>query len=437
MPAHNQEGLKWDRSGLDLVPLWTRQPSTEAIKTVCRQRLHIGNDATCSISFYAEGAFNKLYLVRTDEQSLLIRVSLPVCPHDKTRGEVTTLRWLADNTDIPVPKVVTFDDTSRNEIGFEWIMMELMPGVSAWRRWRSLTMAKKVFLTQRIAEFQAQLFRHNFPRGSFRGIGTLGCVSDGEKSPVPGQLISNMFFMGDHVNYDGVHRGPFRSSHDWLKSYLEIAMREFEDVITNGDDEDEIEEAEGALRVAKRLLTLLPKIFAPIEEPPERTALTHHDLGLQNLLLDENGNISAVLDWECVSAMPLWAVTQVPKFLRNRDRADEPKRESYPDEDPPPEGTSGNGQRDPDDLDNEGKNGLYWIHLMEYETTQLRKIYHDKMRSFWPDWDLCREESRLKLDFYDAVDRCAGAVFLGRVRVWVDKIEAGDFVSLQSVLSPF
>lgn len=435
MLSHSQEGLKWDRSGLDLVPFWTRQPSIETIETVCRRSLSISDNANCSISFHAEGAFNKLYLVRTDEQSLLIRISLPVCPHDKTRGEVTTLRWLAENTTIPIPKVVAFDDTSRNEIGFEWILMELMPGVSAWKQWRSLTMAQKVFLTQQIAEFQAQLFRQKFPSASFRGIGTLGCAPEGSK-PVPGQLVSNMFFMGNHINYDGVHRGPFHSSHDWLKSFLEIMTREFKDVVADCEDEDEIEEAEDALEVAKRLITLLPKIFPPIEEPSERTALMHHDLGLQNILLDEKGNISAVLDWECVSAMPLWAVTQVPKFLRNRDREDEPRRESYPDETPQPEGGSDNRQRDPDDLDNEGKNGLYWIHLMEYETTQLRKIYHDKMKSFWPDWDLCREESRLKLDFYDAAARCAGGVFLRRVRIWVDKIEAGDFVGLQTVLSP-
>jgi len=86
---------------------------------VCRQRLHVSNNANFSISFHAEGAFNKLYLVRTDEQSLLIRISLPVCPHDKTRGEVTTLRWLAENTNILVPKFIAFDDISQNEIGFE------------------------------------------------------------------------------------------------------------------------------------------------------------------------------------------------------------------------------------------------------------------------------------------------------------------------------
>lgn len=90
-------------------------------------RLEIGHHAelqaedseTCEVSFYAEGAFNKLYLVRTSYRQLLMRVSLPVYPHSKTRGEVTTLRFLRCVTDVPVPEVIVFDDSGNNEIGFE------------------------------------------------------------------------------------------------------------------------------------------------------------------------------------------------------------------------------------------------------------------------------------------------------------------------------
>ncbi|KAG6353312.1 hypothetical protein INS49_007484 [Diaporthe citri] len=131
-------------------------------------------------------------------------------------------------------------------------------------------MAQKVFLTQQIAEFQAQLFRHEFPSDSFRGMGTPGCTPEGNK-PVPGQLVSNMFFMGNHINYDGVHREPFRSSHDWLKSLLETIMREFEDFATNAEDEDEIEEAEDVLEVSKRLVTLLPKTYRTHASRPRAT----------------------------------------------------------------------------------------------------------------------------------------------------------------------
>lgn len=46
--------------------------------------------------FYAEGAFNKLYLVQTRQRQLLMRISLPVYPHSKTMGEVTTLRFFVE-----------------------------------------------------------------------------------------------------------------------------------------------------------------------------------------------------------------------------------------------------------------------------------------------------------------------------------------------------
>jgi hypothetical protein len=56
-----------------------------------------------------------------------MRVTLPVSPHHKTRGEVATLRWVREHTNIPVPKVIAFDDNSDDSIGFEWILVELMP----------------------------------------------------------------------------------------------------------------------------------------------------------------------------------------------------------------------------------------------------------------------------------------------------------------------
>lgn len=194
-------------------------------------------------------------------------------------------------------------------------------------------MAQKVFFTQRAAEFQVQLFRHGFPGASFRGIGTLHSV-DEKTAPVPAKMVSHMFFMGDYIKYD-VPRGPFRSSHDWLRSYLEFTIQEYKVILANTEDEDDKEEAEDVLQVADRLLALLPRIFPSIQEPPERTVLWHDDLGLHNILIDELGNITAVIDWECVSPLPLWRAIRMPKFLWGRDRDEEPKRKVYPAETSP------------------------------------------------------------------------------------------------------
>lgn len=434
----SQDGLAYEDSGLDIVPIWTREPSTTAIKKLCRQLLWLPSHAPCSITFYAEGAFNKLYLVQTDEanQSWMMRVSLPVCPFYKTQSEVVTMKWVRKHTDIPIPHILSWEENNDNEIGFEWIVMQKMPGVTAYSRWRRLTMAQKVALTERIAELQSQLFRQKAPGDCLRGIGTLHRVR-GPSKLEPGQMVTSHFFIGDHIKYD-VPRGPFRSSHDWLKSYLDIISRDGEKTRDAAMDEDEKEDADAMLAVARRLLSLLPKIFPSIQNPAERTALYHHDLGLANILIDEEGKLTAIIDWECVSAMPMWMTTRVPKFLRGKMREEEPKRDTYADETPPASPKSSSkgeiAEPDPDDLDNEGKDSLYWIHLMEYDQTQLQKVYHDKMRSLLPAWDFQVEESKLQCHFYDAMVRCSTGFHLKAILQWMDKIEAGEQADLDVML---
>jgi aminoglycoside phosphotransferase (APT) family kinase protein len=135
MSKPSREGLLWQDSGLDLEPHWRSEISLEAVKTVCQQRLQLDSPNDCAVSFLAAGAFNRLYLIEDNHQKrFIMRVSLPVDPRNKTAGEVATLRWLRRHSDIPVPGVIAFDDSDSNEIGFEWILMELMSGNSAYYR---------------------------------------------------------------------------------------------------------------------------------------------------------------------------------------------------------------------------------------------------------------------------------------------------------------
>ncbi|KAI1875415.1 hypothetical protein JX265_004473 [Neoarthrinium moseri] len=406
MPAPPaRDGLGWDDGGLYVKPIWTREPSLVDIENLCRKELRIDTGDTCAVSFRAEGAFNKLYLIEMNQGKSLLRVSLPVHPHNKTRGEVTTLRFLRDRTDVPVPEVIAFDDSSDNLIGFEWILMEMMPGVSVYKRWRTLTMFQKVALVQRVAELQTQISLKSFSK-----IGTL-------KS-------------SDHFDYD-VGRGPFRSSYDYLMSYIEIIIKDYMTAIVEAEDEEDKEDAEAALALARRLASLLPKIFPSLQCPPERTVIWHDDLSLQNILVDEQGNITAVVDWECVSATPLWVATKAPKFLEGPSREKEPVRQDYADEDSEQPSAPDGAE---DELDNEGKDELYWIHLMEYETTQLRKFYHASMCHLRPGWEVQVSESSLKADFLGAVVRCGDGFHLRRIDQWVDLIEKGECPRLMDVL---
>ena len=83
----------------------------------------------------------------------------------------------------------------------------------------------------------------------------------------------------------------------------------------------------------------------------------------------------------------------------------------------------------PDYLDNEGKDELYWINKMEYETTQLRKVYQARLEKSCPKWV---EESPLKADFHEAVSQCDGP-WVRRVLRWAERIDKGDSIRFEDV----
>ncbi|KAK7967133.1 uncharacterized protein PG986_001410 [Apiospora aurea] len=350
-------GLGWTPAVFGLVPKWQREPSLDVVREVCCEQLGLSfsnmngqGEDTCAVAFLAAGAFNRVYTVDSVKGKYVMRVSLPVDPIFKTRGEVSTLRFIRENTTIPVPEVIAFDDTRSSKIGFEWILMEFIPGQSLRYRWRKFSMDQKTTLVRRVAEMQAQLFQfHSIGRSpTLRGIGTLGT----EKTfDIPGRIVTFPFVQGNCYDYD-VPRGPFRSSHDWLDSHLQIiCLQKLEEIEHAEDDED--------------------KELAMADIPPcptydqERTAIYHHDLSEMNIMVDEQGNITGIVDWECVCALPSWVITRPPVFIhKNRKRKQKPLRDEYADETEEDRELSSKydgGHH----LDNEGKNELYWIHLKD------------------------------------------------------------------------
>lgn len=454
MSTSPRGGLVWDDSGWDLEPKWASEPSLEAIQATCRRVLQLDPSDDCSVSLMGQGALNKAYLVEgTLGRKWVFRASLPVDPHNKTDGEVATLCWLERHTCIPTPRVTAFDASSENELGYEWILMDLMPGTSLHHRWRKMSLEAKTALVEKMAEHQAQLF--NSPR--FLNIGTLKDISlDVNSKSVPGHLVCSMFFMGSYYDCD-VPRGPFRSSHDWLKSLISIIIQDqkrliIEDSGSDSDsnshgspgessdsdedsDEEESKVAEYNVEVAEMLLDLLPDIFPKIRGKPEPTVLLHDDLSMNNILVDDDGAITAIIDWECVSAVPLWLTTRMPQFLRGRDREDEPSRDDYMDADLEMEAES-RTHLGVHYLDSEGKDPLYWDHMMEYEQTLLRKVYSDRLSQLCPAWCEALNESELKRDFYEAVLRCANRWRLGRIDDWVQAIKDGEFQTMAKMMQP-
>ncbi|PQE05334.1 aminoglycoside phosphotransferase protein [Rutstroemia sp. NJR-2017a BVV2] len=434
-----QYGLEWVAETFGLEPRWTSEPDIARVELIARKHLKLQENTPCCVTFYAQGAFNKLYKVETGTGCSLIRITLPVDPSNKTNSEVATINFIRQYTDIPVPQILAFDDSSENELGFEWILMDMLPGATLRTKWRKFSQDVKQDLIKQIAKYQIQLFGYKFPaignifitrENQLRENGlysTQEVLQERQFSlPILGQLVSMIFFWGDHITQD-IPRGPFVNSDNWIRARLTLVLIDQERIIRTSEDEDDIEDAQTAKALAERLLELLPSILPPNDNTTEQSILFHDDLSMQNILVDDNGKLTGIVDWECVSTLPLWRACGFPEFLKGRERNKEPKRDQYA----PDDGKKNIDESGENAIDNEGVNSLYWEHLLEFELTILRDLFLKEIGKIAPVWIEEFEKGAVKADFEEAVQNCDNCWRAKQIKTWLDGQEKGENWSLR------
>ncbi|KAK3900004.1 phosphotransferase enzyme family-domain-containing protein [Staphylotrichum tortipilum] len=461
-PAQQSDfhGLAWVQEGFwDPEPRWTIEPDEKAIQQTVESALNLPASPSNTIKFLAQGAFNKVYVITLAEKEVIARVTLPVDPKWKTLSEVATLRWVCKNTSLPVPEVISYKVDRANPIGFEWIVMSKMPGKPLGEVWRDVSFSAKEATVRRLAVFCAETFR-----AQLRGIGNL-FLGHGEEDltsvtrstttgTVPGSLaqscgsfrvgriVSSEFNWENRIHVN-VSRGPFSSSREWILARLELAEIECRRGLSHlqskrssmvrqpdgkdddekddekdnekdegdrtDDDEDELEDLTNTMTIISRLKQHVPDFF-PVTVPastPECTMILHDDLSRHNILVDDAGRLTAVVDWECISTVPFWAACQIPSLLQGKPRNEEPIKAIYHhDED-------GNVAE------------LFWEHLDEYELTRLRRLFLGEMRRLQPDWIEVFESSQRQIDFDLAVAGCSDPFMIRQILSWLDRVESG------------
>jgi hypothetical protein len=453
-------GLTWVEETFDSEPRWTIEPDIGAITETIQS---LRPSSTVEVTFLAQGGFNKIYNVSIDDKPSIMRVSLPVDPRYKVMSEVATMDWVRCITSLPIPRVITYQHSQDNLIGFEWMLMTKMPGKPFREDLQSLSFDVKARLVRELAASSAALFQNQL-----RGIGNIygetsvvenltsseqtppyreladmkisvpakkSDSNDGSVSmknnlgallfgppntgssegalPDVGRIVSMQFFWDSHIRQD-VHRGPFRSSKDWIIARLLFNENDCHSALIkhsvedpDSDDEDEVKDATRTLKIIDNLRSLLPLVFPTDNDNPEPSMIFHDDLSRGNILVDDSGELTGVLDWECVSAVPLWKGCDYPSFLEERPRHQEPVIGRYELED--------NGE----------PSELYFEHLWEYETTLLRDIFLDEMRSLDAGWVEVFDNSQIKRDFDYAVHYCDCCISTRHIEAWIGDMTAG------------
>ena len=342
------------------TPAWTENPQVPIIESLCRRHLYPNPSLPVSltITYLAEGAFNKIYTVSASTDSspepkaYIFRASLPVEPFYKTTSEVATLAYIRRYTTIPAPEVIAHCATAKNELGFEWILMEKIHGVPLREVWSDMSISAKEEVTEQVAGCVLQMRA----LCRFDGIGSLYCrgaleegvdVLDGKHDAyVIGPLVTTFFFVGGRRLKVQRNRGPYLNDHDYMLAFTQVELEDMKllrdsaptaDGTTSGDatdyDEDLAEEVPDIERTTHKLQGLLPSIFCSPStspgtspDPPKgEFVLCHHDLSLSNVIVDPaTHKVTGIVDWECVAIIPTWEDTY-PQFLEGPEVHEEPE----------------------------------------------------------------------------------------------------------------
>ncbi|KAI1172642.1 phosphotransferase enzyme family-domain-containing protein [Nemania sp. FL0916] len=388
-------GLAWVKNGLLLSPTWTVEPTAKSIITTLE--MAIGSNNEYRVRFLRKGTLSKLYDVSFSNQGFIMRVSLPVCPQIKTEAEVATLDWVNEHTALPVPCVRAYDSSRNNPLGFEWILMNKLVGKPLSECWSSVSFGAKKSLVGQIAAFAASTFTQPFHDGI-------------------GSIFKAACSSGDHRGHNS-----FSNVSDWMIARLEFASSGLTSRLNHSVDQDERTTLERMLELTRRIEKLMLKFMAVFETLHEtmlratgkdalQTILYHDALSLDNILINDDGFFCGVIDWQCVSCLPLYEACQFPAFLQQGyDRSTEPVGRFYlvSKDDPP--------------------HPAYFQDYRRWEITQLRQFYIKEMTRYAPGYvEIWRDKASADLrDYEAAIQNCDNEFAIEPVQQWVGVMEDG------------
>lgn len=229
--------------------------------------------------------------------------------------------------------------------------MEKLPGKNLTDAWPEMDLEVKGRAIDALADYLDELYSCKAAR--FPAIGNIyeKQTSDhnNESSFTVDRIVSMNFYWGQR-QHQIVDRGPFLTSVDWFNARLQLLDQESDEFLaSNSADEHCKKTAENTKDFVKRLRKLIPYLC-----PQDDIFVLHHDdLNPDNILVDpKTGQLTGIVDWECVSVLPAWRSCQLPWLLnQQQDRLEKPEEDNY--------------EREQDNL----LHDIYANHMEQWETT--------------------------------------------------------------------
>ncbi|KUI63023.1 Altered inheritance of mitochondria protein 9, mitochondrial [Cytospora mali] len=346
---------------------------------------------------YRYGSYNFNIEIVFDDGIALFRFPIPgvvVYPDDKVKAEVATIRYVADHTSIPVPHIYHWGTAGENPTGLHvpFIIMAHIPHTTTVGQALEdpdFTIPsvpdseKREYFYQQMAEISLQLYNLTSDR-----VGSLGILENGDYAVTSAPFSHNIAYQAVNCSVPVTVLPPPDKTYSSSKEYfadaanIEVAGLLFmnEKFVESATDCRNKYVVRCLLRdIVRRRQNNTGEsdqssasTKGQTDQPHETFRLWGDDLRPENVLLDENGVVVGVVDWEYTYFAPETYSVNTPWWLLFEGMEDST------DEDPEP-GTSDQEKLSHDaenagDKQSDGNNGSLQEHWDELVRTYLRAL---------------------------------------------------------------
>ncbi|KAF2868450.1 phosphotransferase enzyme family protein [Massariosphaeria phaeospora] len=285
-----------------------------------------------SITKLVEGGFNRvLQATLNDDRKVLARIPFRITApaHYATASEAATLTLLRQHS-IPVPKVLGYSCTSANPVGTEYLLLEKLEGKPLSDTWFSLEPEVLTSITKQIVDIEVRYMSIPFPAsGSLYFDNDLTTekmvpVQDSERGKIiVGPLATYAWWYQQRAALH-VDKGPWNN---FSQCFEAPARRELGSLKQHGKPRLHYERSVSELHGFKERLPATHAKFlsdylklAPSLDVPERftrPTLRHPDFSPSNILINDNNEITGIIDWQHAAILPLALCAGVPRCVQN------------------------------------------------------------------------------------------------------------------------
>ncbi|KAH7233705.1 kinase-like domain-containing protein [Fusarium tricinctum] len=212
-------------------------------------------------------------------------------------SEIATMKIVKKHTKLPIPQVFDFEASANQAFGYPYILLEYLGGRTPKDLLvRSIPLVYHEKVAKQLAEVFAELQNLTFSR-----IGRLWCGEDAEQ---PIEIIG----MAWHAS-----PGPLETSFEYFYNQRQSENRE---AATAHEDDPDWLTACWVLKLSLCQIIVEDRARGPFP-------LCHLDLHYGNMLLDDEYNLKAVIDWSNAQAAPLEQLSVCPEFSISPALSDE------------------------------------------------------------------------------------------------------------------